>query len=179
MSRQMLKQTRLTDPCLPSKSEESASLLARNAARVHRESKSSRGVEALSVLRGFLSEAADSSAPTRRHSGATIKRLYEVAKAASVHSRLSSAELSSLIGLFGVLSLPASESPNVYSKDLPAYLEETSPRRLYWGYVMDVAGDKEKMGRTLSNSDRYWIMRARLAHLNGASPSRKWYSMLD
>jgi hypothetical protein len=38
------------------------------------------------------------------------------------------------------------------------------PSRSYWKFVLMSAKDKERLGKGLSNTDRYWVMRAELVN---------------
>ena len=102
-----------------------------------------------------------------------IKNLYYTAKANNYLTSLSSEELSSLIRLFGTLSL----SPNLRSTSLknikitdyslhplasPLVKRSSSSKDDYWAVVISISKDKRQLGYSLSKVDNYWLMHAAL-----------------
>jgi hypothetical protein len=92
-----------------------------------------------------------------------LKNLYGAVQASALIPQLGSHRLSQLISVFGALSLPA-KSTCAYSTDLVSAIQEDQlALQSFWPLVLQISQDKEKMAIKLSDSDRYWIMRARLA----------------
>lgn len=114
----------------------------------------SSGLKALLCIRDVLSAKAGI-----RISAYALKRMYNTVKSSPQRSQLSSVELSALISLFGTLSV---EQSSAFTSSFASRVSGDSPAQ-YWGYVMNIAEDKRKLGRKLSTSDRYWMMRAHLA----------------
>ena len=68
--------------------------------------------------------------------------------------------LSTLIALFGSLSTPS----RVYESPLlPRIRGVPADHRSYWAFVVRVGSRKVQSGMTLTDSDRFWLMRAALA----------------
>ena len=68
--------------------------------------------------------------------------------------------LSTLIALFGSLSTPS----RVYESPLLSRIRGvTADHRSYWAFVVRVGSRKVQSGMTLTDSDRFWLMRAALA----------------
>ena len=104
-----------------------------------------------------------------------IKSFYRAVKEKGLLNELTSDELSSLIRLFGSLSiLPSWEGRQTGIQDDDAdafawhplartlYDHQTSGRRTHWRFVLLVAEDKMSRGLGLEESDSYWLMRAAL-----------------
>ncbi|KAL5526443.1 hypothetical protein ACEPAF_8166 [Sanghuangporus sanghuang] len=104
-----------------------------------------------------------------------IKGFYLAVKTKGLLCELSSEELSSLIRLFGSLSiLPNLDNDSTAFRDnntdafalhpLAPILHryQTIGRRAHWGFVLSVAKDKTSHGLRLGESDNFWLMRAAL-----------------
>ncbi|KAH7919717.1 hypothetical protein BV22DRAFT_1099124 [Leucogyrophana mollusca] len=122
----------------------------------------------LHILRAFLSPENMFSRCPQLHTANTLRSLYMSVKARNQVAQLSSAMLSSLISLFGSLSLDPSR-PCVYTNSFVSHMRRNAPARGYWLFVVSIAGDKEQSGMMLSPSDRYWLMRAGIATIEGVA----------
>ncbi|PCH42489.1 hypothetical protein WOLCODRAFT_163828 [Wolfiporia cocos MD-104 SS10] len=93
-----------------------------------------------------------------------IYDLYHSASRDVEQSPLTSAELSSLISLFGSLSLSAPQQvySSVYRHHFLPHFPETAFRP-HWTLVKVIIHRKRKLHMPLSKADRYWLMRAHLA----------------
>lgn len=119
---------------------------------------------AISALRDILISPRILPDPYRRPTPNTIRSLYISAKARGQLSQLDSGMLSTLIDLFGSLSVDPS-SRCVYTSSVLPSVRGGPITRDYWAFVKEVVSFKEQRGMTLAHSDRYWMMRAELANL--------------
>jgi hypothetical protein len=111
----------------------------------------------LTSLRVFLSRSNMVSPVPQKYTVNTLKSLYTTIKAQSQLAQLGSGRISSLIRLLGSLSL--SHATEIE----PSLNMGGKPDGSDWHFVLTVANDKQRLGKRLSNADRYWIMRAELA----------------
>lgn len=108
----------------------------------------------------------------------TFCALYLSAKRLSHLNRLPSTHFIAFVNLLGTLSLSTSNSlyQSINCHPLAASMSQDSFRE-HWTLLIEVLQDKKQFGtfrRTLSNSDRYWLMRAYLAtaeksHMEGSA----------
>ncbi|KAL0573402.1 hypothetical protein V5O48_008550 [Marasmius crinis-equi] len=70
--------------------------------------------------------------------------------------------MSKLVGIFGALSLPP-DAPRITNAHTVAIGSKESAS--YWDFVQALIRDKEKLGYTLSDGDRYWIMWTKLVDI--------------
>ncbi|KII85227.1 hypothetical protein PLICRDRAFT_336441 [Plicaturopsis crispa FD-325 SS-3] len=117
----------------------------------------------IEVLREFLSRTNMTSANPITHTPNTLRSLYMSAFSRSQSRYLDPAMLSSLISLFGALSIPPTHRPHVYINPLTRHVEKSIPFRTYWPFVVRLGMDKTRRCLAFSTSDHYWLMRARLA----------------
>lgn len=112
----------------------------------------------------------------------TFKSQYLSSRRSGRYVSLSPEQFSSLISLFGSLSIPeectskaepetsASDtsdrtfSPNPLARNLlvNAKVPAKVPPNMHWSFVVTIAQDKRKSGYQLSDGDNYWLMRAAL-----------------
>lgn len=71
------------------------------------------------------------------------------------------AHLSSLIGIFGTLSIYPAHC-TIYSHPAILNIRISAPQK-YWTFVAHLALEKERLGIKLTDSDRYWLMCSDLA----------------
>ncbi|KAI0951194.1 hypothetical protein AcW1_008301 [Taiwanofungus camphoratus] len=119
-------------------------------------------------LQHFLSIHSSPSIPPIMHTARTLRSFYRSAKCRCQLHSLRSAEFSALISLFGSLSLSTSRYPYRSIHGHPYVSHMTSSFRSHWAFVLELANDKHRLNHALSYSDRYWLMRARLAELQTA-----------
>jgi len=117
---------------------------------------------AITALQDFLTSTGIFPDPSERPTPNTIRSLYFSAKIRGQSSQLDSGMLSSLIGLFGSLSVDPS-SRCVYTSSLLPSVRSGPVQRDYWAFVKELVSFKVQRDMTLSHSDRYWMMRAELA----------------
>lgn len=128
--------------------------------------------DSCALLRDFLAGEDFSASTSQKQTPGSLKALYRAAKSSSQLSTLSSGHFSALISLLGSISLPMPKTAFVYSSKLLSRVEE-SLDMTYWPIVIEMGRDKEELGRRLSDSDRYWIMRARLGSLAVAEQGQR------
>lgn len=127
-------------------------------------SHSNISTRAISALQEILTSPVILPDPSRRPTPNTIRSLYISAKTRGQLSQLNSGILTTLIGLFGSLSVDPSTKP-VYASSLLPRVRGSPVLRDYWPFVKEVVSFKEQRGMLLAHSDRYWMMRAELASL--------------
>ncbi|KAH9949975.1 hypothetical protein B0H21DRAFT_725575 [Amylocystis lapponica] len=118
------------------------------------------------LLRQLLSEPVTIPPSPIRFGTRRLRVLYASIKTRSMLHLLSSADQSALVSLFGSLSLSTSKDPylGIFGHPFTPHMRESSFRNS-WSFVVQLAKDKRRLGRTLSHSDRYWLMQAYLAEL--------------
>jgi hypothetical protein len=124
---------------------------------------------ACSVLQAFQSMENVTSPTPALHTPNTVRSLYASVKSRQQLERL---DMSSLISLFGSLSLPSEcYSPSVgYVHPLASPMQRrAATSRTYWPFVLQIVKDKRRLGQYLSIKDRYWAMRAELANAHTAT----------
>ncbi|KAH7884644.1 hypothetical protein F5I97DRAFT_1812117 [Phlebopus sp. FC_14] len=117
---------------------------------------------AIDTLRSFLSEDNLNVHNPQVYSPNAIRSLYYSAESRNQLGKLESRMLSTLIGLFGSLSVDPL-STLVYRVPLASHLVRVSKPRSHWSFVLKVGKFKQQSGMTLSDSDRFWLLRAELA----------------
>ncbi|OAX36049.1 hypothetical protein K503DRAFT_772889 [Rhizopogon vinicolor AM-OR11-026] len=127
-------------------------------------SHSHSSTRAISALQEILTSPGIPPDPSGMPTPNTIRSLYISAKARGQLSQLDSGMLSTLIALFGSLSVDPS-SRCVYTSSLLLLVKGGPVTRDYWAFVKEVVSLKQQRGMTLAHSDRYWMMRAELASL--------------
>ncbi|PFH53180.1 hypothetical protein AMATHDRAFT_1599 [Amanita thiersii Skay4041] len=101
-----------------------------------------------------------------------LKSLYASIKRSSTLLRLSPKHLTQLITLFGTRSIPFPKRSGIYVSSNTCHIYGQGIEETHWLNVLEIAQDKEGLGHTLNEVDRYWIMRAELAKMpvsSGAS----------
>ncbi|KZT19122.1 hypothetical protein NEOLEDRAFT_1173201 [Neolentinus lepideus HHB14362 ss-1] len=114
------------------------------------------------TLRAFLSQTSWAT-----HRPSTLQSWYMTIKSRSQLGALSSRDMSALISIFGSIAVRCSRdtvSAGDYEHPLASNVQIGNARE-YWSFLAVVAQDKEDMGRVMSDSDRYWIMRTSLVEL--------------
>jgi|ERR1700722_580879 len=124
---------------------------------------SRRRSSCLTLLRIFLSRSNLASSTPHKHTVNTLKSLYTSIKTRSQLAQLGSGRITTLINLLGSLSLSSSKHLCVNDHGSLSNTD-CKPLRSYWTFVLMMAKDKERLGKYLSNLDRYWVMRAELAN---------------
>lgn len=119
---------------------------------------------AISALQDILASPGILPDPSRRPTPNTIRSLYISAKARGQLSQLDSGMLSTLIALFGSLSVDPSNTC-VYTSSFLSRVRGGPVVRDYWAFVKEIVSYKEQRNITLAHSDRYWMMLAELASL--------------
>lgn len=123
--------------------------------------------QALSILKSFLSSANDMEhalpvvgVPTTN----TIRSLYFSIKNHNVLRRLTPTEMSSLIQLYGSLSMSTRDKVyhSIHSHPFTDTLLSRQPSRTYWPFVVKLGLDKDRI-YGLCSSDHFWLMHAHLA----------------
>ncbi|TFK49980.1 hypothetical protein OE88DRAFT_1736278 [Heliocybe sulcata] len=101
------------------------------------------------------------------HSPSTLQFLYMSIKSRCQLGAMSSTEMSALISIFGSIAVRLSrDAASAGDFDHPlASGVHSGDARDYWAFLGVVAQDKQELGGLLSDSDRYWIMRASLVEL--------------
>ncbi|KAI5116769.1 hypothetical protein M0805_007850 [Coniferiporia weirii] len=140
------------------------------------------GLSAVDVLTRLLSDENTQSVSPELQTPRDFKSLYISVKSKNRLERLSSNDMSSLIHLFGTLSILSElpEVPSVADSDnhsvyafhpLAFHLSKrsVSGAREHWSFVLTVAKDKQSLGRVLNDSDNFWLMRAALQDLKRIS----------
>ncbi|KAJ3559807.1 hypothetical protein NM688_g110 [Phlebia brevispora] len=116
----------------------------------------------LSKLKSLLSPSAGS--PSAYIHPTTVRSLYMSVKARSQLHKLTAADMSILMNLFGSLSL---STPDQTYHGAFAYPVSASSRaskeRSHWSFLIRIATDKQRVHKGLAPSDHYWVMLARLA----------------
>lgn len=135
------------------------------------ESVTSTGRErgALTQLKEYLSPTNITSASPILYKPHTIRSLYLSAKHRTQLHELGAEGMSSLISLFGTLSISASGHPyrSIFMHPLAIPIMGQTTSRSYWPFIVQLARDKEAIFQRLDVSDHYWLMRAKLAELEG------------
>ncbi|KAI6037752.1 hypothetical protein EDC04DRAFT_3091130 [Pisolithus marmoratus] len=115
---------------------------------------------AIDALRSFLSQ---DSVDTNIYTPNKLRRLYRSAEWRGHLGHLDSSMLSTLISVFGCLSIGSHER-RVYGSPLLSRLQgEVVNRCSYWPFVLKAASLKMQRGMVLTDSDRFWLMRGALA----------------
>ncbi|KAF9496805.1 hypothetical protein BDN71DRAFT_1505479 [Pleurotus eryngii] len=133
----------------------------------------SSDTRALEALLGFLSNSTTAQQPDARHPTLnTLRSLYVSVKHRNQLQQLSASQLSDLAALFGSLSISVPRHSHcTYIHPLVAYYttdHTTDTRtRTYWPFVQQILQDKMRLEHKLANRDRFWLMRASLANLEG------------
>ncbi|CAL1716594.1 unnamed protein product [Somion occarium] len=134
------------------------------------------------LLRQFLAGRIDMSSPTR-NSPRGIRALYLSLRQRSLLHLLTEQDMSTLIGLYGALSVfqSSSNSTNDELVDDSPFLAPTVRRiikhidvgtpRTYWTLLAMIVIDKKGLGMKLTLLDKYWIMRGRLAEVANITDS--------
>lgn len=136
------------------------------AARVRQPEAAVTTRSSVPILRSFLSQTSPSVSPSQ--SASSVQSLYTYVKSRSQLGALSSKDMSCLISLFGsmaILTAPGSSPAGSFMHPLAPTMKGGDPHH-HWSFVISLVQDKEDLGRSLSDSDRYWVMRASLAELH-------------
>lgn len=126
----------------------------------------SNAVHELSYL---ISEANARSKSPRLQSPHDIKAFYRAVKAKSLAHQLLPEDFSSLIRLFGSMSLPSVTSyRSLFIDDsgndfrfhplTSALVARQTTDRTHWAFILSVAKDKVAAGYRLNSSDNFWLM---------------------
>ncbi|KAI0084046.1 hypothetical protein BDY19DRAFT_1078343 [Irpex rosettiformis] len=124
---------------------------------------------ALPILKRLLSAMATkvtSSTPPIPTS-TTLQSLYYTIKANSQLHGLTAAELSSLIAVFGSLSVSTPDQPYsfIHAHPWSKALQEEGPHLTFWPLVSELGADKLGLSQTLCASDHFWLMHLYLAQV--------------
>jgi hypothetical protein len=120
------------------------------------------------VLFRFLSGELTKSDNPQTYDAEALSSHFVSLRTAGLLKRLGQVHLSSLISIFGTLSISPARN-YIYKNSLASHIKCNS-RRTYWSFIAHIAMEKESMGWGLTLSDHYWLMRADLAIVN--SPGR-------
>lgn len=116
---------------------------------------------AIDALRSFLSQGQED---THIYTPNKLRRLYRSAEWRGQLGQLDSSMLSALISIFGSLCLGSRERCTYSSPLLSRVQGEVAPNRSsYWSFLLKAASLKVQRGMALTDSDRFWLMRAALA----------------
>ncbi|THH16095.1 hypothetical protein EW146_g4473 [Bondarzewia mesenterica] len=123
---------------------------------------------AFDVLHAFLSPHNLTSPAPTVHTANTLRALYLSLPLDRI-AKLSSRRLTDLISLFGTLSAcdgPRSFSPSAHTNAFVVHMDQRSFRP-WWNFILHLVRDKNKAGKKLLDLDYYWLLRARLACVDG------------
>ncbi|KAI0346621.1 hypothetical protein BDW22DRAFT_1352777 [Trametopsis cervina] len=104
-----------------------------------------------------------------------IRSLYYSVKSHSQLHQLDSAQMSSLISLFGSLSLSTSGQPysSIYAHPHTARFLEKASGTTYWQLVCQFGVDKGFLHQIPTDSDHFWLMQAQLASVRSGKGDAK------
>ena len=140
----------------------------------HDHSGCSDHTNAVNILRRFLSHGNTKSHSPQCYDVDTLRSLFISVQTSGHLKKLDNGHLSSLISLFGTLSiLPA--RTHVYTNSLASHIRISS-HHTYWSFIAQLAMQQENFDRGLSSSDHYWIMRSDLAIVNSPGPGAPSHS---
>lgn len=99
----------------------------------------------------------------------TIRSLYQSSKARSQIYGLSPDLMSSLISIFGALSLSTTGRAynSIHSHPLAQRILDNEQPRTYWSFIAQLVGDKCRANMKLSPADHFWMMHVLLGQLRG------------
>ncbi|KAI0058670.1 hypothetical protein BV25DRAFT_1919176 [Artomyces pyxidatus] len=118
----------------------------------------------MKALRVFLSASNLSSPTPLRRPARSLRSLYLRASSQGAVSELTSERLSALIALFGTLSGTRYELEHGAHGYHSAFAAQMNIKswKTWWPFVVQLVRDKAYMGKSLGESDCYWLVRARL-----------------
>jgi len=122
----------------------------------------------LTTLIAFLSQTNSPISRVQKITARSLISLYQYVKSRNELVRLSSKQFTELLSLLGTLSLSSPRNPCIYLSKLLPHIEESTFEPC-WSTVAEIGWTKERLLKTLSGTDRYWIMRAQLAQIVPAS----------
>ena len=98
-----------------------------------------------------------------------LQLLYHTVKANSQLGALTAEDTSSLIALFGSLSLSTSDRPysSIYAHPWSRTVQQDDLNSTFWPLVIELGADALDLWQTLNDSDHFWLMHAHLAQLQG------------
>jgi len=112
----------------------------------------------------FLSGEHSKSFGLHIYDADTLSSLFISAEAAGQLRRLNHVHLSSLISLFGTITIFPARA-HMYENPLASHVTNQPPHT-YWPIIIQLAMQKGSIGKGLTPCDHYWLMRANLAIVN-------------
>jgi hypothetical protein len=118
----------------------------------------------LDILGRFLSHRVTKYPSPHTYDTDALSALFISVQTAGHLKKLEQVHLSSLISLFGTLSIFPART-HMYTNPLASQIRN-KPHRTYWSFIAQIAMEKESICGRLTPSDHYWLMRADLAIIN-------------